>query len=275
VRFANVEAAGEQFAARVDGGMLQRLDGHGPITGGTDFDALRAGLAVGEPFDPASVRLLPVVLSPKRIICLGLNYVGHVQESNRELPTYPVLFTKWSDSLLGAHDAILRPPESSQVDYEAELALIIGRPTRRVPLSRAHEHVAGYTAANDVTMRDYQRKSHQWLQGKAWPASTPLGPYLVTGDEVGDGAQLDISLRLNGRELQRSNTSRMIFDVATTVSTLSEFVALDPGDVVLLGTPDGVGVRRDPPVFLQHGDEVTVEIEGIGELRNPVVDERI
>ncbi|MDQ6730745.1 MAG: fumarylacetoacetate hydrolase family protein [Actinomycetota bacterium] len=274
MRFANVAYDGKEFAARVEADGLRRLRGLGPIGPGTDFERLANAEGHGDALDPDLVRLLPPVVSPRRVICLGLNYRGHVQETKRELPTYPVLFTKWSDSLIGPRDAIVRPPESEQVDYEAELAVVIGRPMRRVNPENALGHVAGYTAANDVTMRDYQYKSHQWLQGKAWPRSTPLGPYLVTGDEIGDGAALDIRLLLNTEEMQHSNTENMIFGVAVTLSTLSEFVAFEAGDVVLLGTPGGVGFRRDPQVFLHQGDEVVVEIEGIGTLRNVVADEQ-
>jgi acylpyruvate hydrolase len=215
------------------------------------------------------------VLAPGKIICLGLNYGGHVAETKRELPTYPVLFTKFADAVVGPRDAIIAPPESKQIDYEAELAVVIGRPARRVPRDQALAAVAGYTVANDVTMRDYQYLSHQWLQGKAWPKSTPLGPWLVTGDEIGDASALDIRLELNGRPLQRSNTREMIFDVATTVSAISEFVNLAPGDLILMGTPDGVGFRRDPQIFLSPGDRVHVEIDGIGAIENEVVSEDV
>jgi acylpyruvate hydrolase len=212
-------------------------------------------------------------LRPGKVICLGLNYRGHVTETKRELPTYPVLFNKFAESIIGPGDDIQVPPESSQVDYEAELVVIIGRPARRVSTEEALGVIAGYSVANDVTMRDYQYKSHQWLQGKAWPNSTPVGPYLVTGDEIGDGASLDIRLELNGQEMQSSNTEKMIFGVAETISTLSEFTLLSPGDMVLMGTPGGVGFRRDPQVFLAPGDRVKVTIEGIGSVDNEVIAE--
>jgi acylpyruvate hydrolase len=203
-----------------------------------------------------------------------LNYHAHVEETKRELPSYPVLFTKFPEALVGPYAPIVKPLESNQVDYEAELAVIIGRLARRVAVEQAGEFVAGYTVANDVTMRDYQYKTHQWLQGKAWSRSTPLGPFLVTPDEVGDPGRLDIGLYLNGQRMQASNTERLIFDVPTIVSHLSEFVTLEPGDVILTGTPGGVGYRRDPQVFLQPGDRVRVEISGVGTIENEVVDER-
>jgi acylpyruvate hydrolase len=244
------------------------------MSAGCDFAAM-AGAERGAALPLADLELLPPVLAPGRIICLGLNYLGHVTETKRELPTYPVLFTKFADALVGPHAPIVAPPESRQIDYEAELAVIIGRPARRVAIADALSVVAGFTVANDVTMRDYQYKSHQWLQGKAWPSSTPLGPWLVTGDEIGDGCELDIRLALNGKELQHSNTRHMIFDVPTTIATLSEFVNLAPGDVILMGTPDGVGFRREPKVLLSPGDRVCVEIEGIGVLDNRVVGEDV
>jgi acylpyruvate hydrolase len=276
MRLANVCVDGARFAARLaDDGLLYRLKDERAIGSHTDFSTLAGAVPVGPGISPEAVRFAPPVIDPRRIICLGLNYREHVEETRRELPTYPVLFCKWADSLIGARDDIVRPPESHQVDYEAEMAVIIGQPLRRVSPDEALAGIAGLTVANDVTMRDYQYKSHQWLQGKAWPNSTPLGPYLVSGDEVDYGRALDIRLHLNGVEMQHSNTQRMIFDVGTTLSTLSEFVAFQPSDVVLMGTPGGVGYRHDPQVFLQHGDEVTVEIAGLGRLRNLVRDESL
>lgn len=274
MRYANCRSGGSSFVAAVEGDRVRRLAGVEPMTGGTDFAALDDAER-GEPIALSEVELLPPVLAPARVICLGLNYGGHVAETKRELPTYPVLFTKFADALIGAHAGIVAPPESQQIDYEAELAVVIGRRARRVSAADALAAVAGCTVANDVTMRDYQDKSHQWLQGKAWPRSTPLGPWLVTGDEIDHGRALDIRLELNGDELQHSNTRHMIFDVATTIATLSEFVDLAPGDMILMGTPDGVGFRRDPQVFLTPGDRVRVEIEGIGSIDNTVVAEEV
>ncbi|MFF3504957.1 fumarylacetoacetate hydrolase family protein [Streptomyces sp. NPDC003247] len=219
----------------------------------------------------AEVTLRPVVPEPQKIFCVGLNYRSHVTETKRDLPTYPVLFTKFPTSLIGAHEPILVPAESTQVDYEAELAVVIGKRARRVTRADALGVVAGYTIANDVTMRDYQYKTHQWLQGKAWDASTPLGPWLVTADEIGDRVgRLAVTLSLNGEVLQSSDTSRLIFDIPTLVSTVSEFTTLLPGDVILTGTPGGVGFRRDPQVFLNPGDRVVVTIDGLGELASEV-----
>lgn len=219
----------------------------------------------------AEVTLRPVVPSPQKIVCVGLNYRSHVSETNREMPTYPVLFTKFATSLIGANDPILVPAESTQVDYEAELAVVIGRTARRVRPEDALGVVGGYSIANDVTMRDYQYKTHQWLQGKTWDSSTPLGPWLVTEDEIADKVDsLPITLTLNGEVMQSSDTSRLLFDIPTLVSTVSEFTTLLPGDVILTGTPGGVGYRRDPQVFLTPGDRVVVSIDGLGELSSEV-----
>ncbi|NDZ80927.1 fumarylacetoacetate hydrolase family protein [Streptomyces sp. SID10853] len=219
----------------------------------------------------SEVRLRPVIPEPQKIICVGLNYRSHVTETERELPAYPVLFTKFPPSLIGADDPVLVPRESSQVDYEAELGIVIGRRARRVAGKDARSVIAGYTIANDVTMRDYQYKTHQWLQGKAWDACTPLGPALVSEDEIGDRiGKLAITLSLNGEVLQSSDTSMLIFDIPTLVSTVSEFTTLLPGDVILTGTPGGVGFRRDPQVFLTPGDRVSVSIDGLGELASTV-----
>jgi acylpyruvate hydrolase len=191
----------------------------------------------------------------------------------RTVSDYPVLFTKFATSLIGPYDEIVVPPESEQVDYEVELALVIGTRGRRIPEGSELEHVAGYAVANDVSMRDFQYKTHQWLQGKAWDAATPLGPMLVTPDEV-DVENLDVRLELNGETLQTSNTSLLIHDVRTIIRAVSGFATLEPGDVILTGTPGGVGFKREPQVFLHGGDRVVAEISGVGRLENVVRAER-
>jgi acylpyruvate hydrolase len=227
----------------------------------------------GERIPLADVTLRPVVPQPGKIVCVGLNYRAHVDEGVFEVPDYPALFPKYADALVASGEPVLVPPETEAADYEAELAFVVGRKARRVQWEQALAVVGGYTIANDVTMRDYQYKTHQWLQGKTWAGSTPLGPYLVTPDEVGDPGSLDISLTLNGETMQSANTSAFIFDIATLVATISEFMPLNPGDVVLTGTPSGVGYRRDPKVLLKDGDRVVVEIEKVGRLENPVAAE--
>jgi acylpyruvate hydrolase len=215
------------------------------------------------------VRLLPVVPRPSKVFCVGLNYRSHVTETNRDLPTYPVLFGKFAASLLGPYDDIVLPPESTQVDYEGELVVVIGRAGRRIDEAHALDHVLGYTVANDITMRDYQYRTHQWMQGKAWDASTPIGPYLVPPEDV-DIGKAGIRTVLNGEKVQESDVSTLIFTIPKLIATISTFTELTPGDLILTGTPSGVGYRRDPQVFLRDGDEITVEVDGVGAIRNRV-----
>jgi acylpyruvate hydrolase len=272
MKLASCRHDGEEFGAVLtERGLVRVVDR--PWGGHSDFAAIPEPAADAPAFAPEEVELLAPVPRPGKTICVGLNYRGHVAESKREEPEYPVLFTKFDDSVIGPFAPIEKPAESEQTDYEGELAIVIGAPARRVPREQALEVVAGYSVANDVTMRDYQYKTHQWLQGKAWPRTTPIGPYLVTGDEVDEARDLAIRLWLNGEEMQNSRTRLMIFDIPTLVSTISEFTELAPGDVILSGTPEGVGFRRDPQVFMRPGDRVRVEIEGIGAIENEVVAE--
>jgi len=270
MRFVSLrDSGGNEALARVESGLAYRLCGLIGIDKMITPEALREAEVepTGVPVD--DLDLLPVVPRPGKIFCVGLNYRSHIEETGRNAPTYPALFCKFASSLIAHGDAIMLPPESRQVDYEAELAVVIGRGGRRVARETALEHVLGYTIANDVTMRDFQYKTQQWVQGKAWDGSTPLGPALVTPDEIDPGT-LDIALRHNGRELQSSRTDLLIFDVAELISVISTFTRLEPGDVILTGTPGGVGYRRDPQVFLADGDVVEVEISGLGVLCNTV-----
>ncbi|MER6815064.1 fumarylacetoacetate hydrolase family protein [Spirillospora sp. NPDC000708] len=257
---------GAEALGRLDGTRVHRLLGLDRIDRAAGDPAAVPVAEDGAELD--GLTLLPVA-RPGKVFCVGLNYRAHVDETGRDLPEYPVLFPKFASNLIGHGEPILLPPESSQVDYEAELAVVIGRAGRRIPRGEALEHVLGYTIANDVTMRDFQYRTHQWMQGKAWDGSTPLGPVLVTADEL-DPGKLDLSLRLNGREMQSASTDRLIFDVPTLIEVTSQFTRLEPGDVILTGTPGGVGFRRDPQVFLADGDVVEVTIGGIGTLRNTV-----
>ncbi|RDI49348.1 fumarylacetoacetate hydrolase family protein [Nocardia mexicana] len=271
---ATYEYDGRRGVGRVDGDRLVPLAGLTELGRDTDIETLSGTTEL--PFGAvpiARVRLLPVVPNPDKIICVGLNYHAHVGETKRELPTYPVMFTKFASSLTGPRDDIIVPPESGQVDYEGELAVIIGRAGRRIARERAADHVLGYAVANDVTMRDYQYRTHQWLQGKAWDSSTPIGPYLVRPDEV-DISRAGIRTVVRGETVQSSDLSKLIFDVPTLIATVSEFTTVLPGDVILTGTPGGVGYRREPQLFLRDGDEVSVEIDGVGRLVNRVRGEK-
>jgi acylpyruvate hydrolase len=272
MRFVSYEYAGRQQAGAIFDEHVVPLNKVTELGRQTPLELLREPeLRHAQRLPLDQVRLRPVIPNPEKIICVGLNYRSHVSETGRETPKYPVFFTKFASSLIGPDDPIIVPAESQQVDYEAELAVVIGTPARRVPKDRARSVIAGYTVANDITMRDYQYKTHQWLQGKAWDASTPLGPHLVSEDEVGDAVgKLGISLTLNGRTLQSADTSLLMFDIPTLISTVSQFTTLRPGDIILTGTPGGVGFRRDPQVFLSPGDHVSVSVQHIGELHNDV-----
>lgn len=226
--------------------------------------------ADGEPVALAEVRLLAPVPRPGKVIGIGLNYRDHAAESGQPIPTAPILFPKFANSVIGPGEAIVIPPETEQPDYEAELGVVIGRTAHRVPRAEALSYVAGYTCVNDVSARDLQFESSQWMLGKAIDTFLPCGPWLVTADEIPDPQALGIRLTLNGEELQSSSTAQMVFGVAELVASLSRTMTLEPGDLIATGTPPGVGFARKPPIWLRDGDEVTVEVEGIGALTNPV-----
>jgi 2-keto-4-pentenoate hydratase/2-oxohepta-3-ene-1,7-dioic acid hydratase in catechol pathway len=220
-----------------------------------------------------SVRLLPPVPDPPKIVCLGLNYRDHAAESGAPIPKDPVLFSKYATALTGHDSPIVLPPVSKEVDYEAELVIVVGKRGRNISEQAAMEHVAGYTIGHDVSARDWQLKKDQkqWMVGKTFDTFAPTGPTLVTADEVRDPHNLAIRLRLNGQTMQDSNTKQMIFSVGAVLAYLSQVFTLEPGDLIFTGTPPGVGFARKPPVFLKGGDVAEVEIEGLGVLRNPVV----
>ncbi len=211
--------------------------------------------------------------SPTKIICVGLNYRDHAEEQGSDLPTAPLLFAKWSNALIGPGEPIVLPPESSQVDYEAELGVVIGRTGRRVAERDALDHVRGYVCVNDVSARDLQFADGQWTRGKSPDTFCPVGPRLVPREEVEDPQSLAIRCLVNGEVLQDSTTANMVFSVAEIIAYVTRTVTLVPGDLIATGTPAGVGVFRDPQVLLQDGDEVTVEVEGLGQLTNPVTKE--
>ena len=221
----------------------------------------------------ADAQFFAAVHDPHKIICIGLNYKDHAAESGVPIPKDPVLFSKYATALIGHGEAIVLPPVSSEVDYEAELVVVIGRRGRNIPAAAALEYVAGYTIGHDVSARDWQLKKDgkQWMAGKTFDTFAPMGPYLVTADEVPDPQNLRIALRLNGQTMQDSSTTQLIFGIKEAVAYISQVMTLEPGDVIYTGTPPGVGVARKPPVFLKPGDVCEVEIEGLGVLRNPVV----
>lgn len=216
---------------------------------------------------------LPIAHPPK-FICVGLNYLEHAKEGGHAPPTYPSFFARFDRSLVAAGEPVIRPKNSIQLDYECELTIVIGKGGRHIPESKALEHVFGYTLFNDVSVRDFQRKTTQWLAGKNFDGTGPLGPVVVTAEALPPGASgLKIMTRVNGETMQSSNTDDMIFSTARCISLLSEFMTLEPGDLIATGTPSGVAHARKPPAWMKAGDVVEVEVEKIGVLRNPVIDE--
>ena len=207
---------------------------------------------------------------PGKIICVGLNYRDHAEEQGVELPKRPLLFSKWGNTLIGPGDPIVLPPIAEQVDYEAELGVVMGAKVSRVSTENALEAVRGYTCANDVSARDLQFSDGQWVRGKSLDTFCPVGPRLVPASEIGDPQRLPIRAILNGQVLQDSNTANMVFSVAEIIAFVTQAITLEPGDLILTGTPAGVGVFREPKMLLRDGDEITIEIDGIGALTNPV-----
>lgn len=261
-------------AARQEGDELVLLpyaDVGALLAAGDDWHE-RAASADGERLPLAESSLAPLVPHPNKIVCLGLNYATHIKEMGRPTPAHPTLFAKYDGSLIGAHDDIHMPPVSDDLDWEAELCVVVGRSGRYVPREKALEHVAGYTVTNDITVRDWQHRTREFLSGKTFEATTPVGPALVTPDELPPGASgLDISCSVDGHTMQKSNTADLLFDVADTIAYVSTIITLLPGDLILTGTPGGVGAGRDPKVFLRPGQELVTVVEGLGELRNTVV----
>jgi acylpyruvate hydrolase len=222
----------------------------------------------------AQADFAPVVPRPGKIICVGLNYRSHILETGRELPDYPTLFAKFADTLLGARDDLVLPSVSERVDWEAELGVVIGRPVHRATSAEAAAAIAGYTVVNDVSMRDWQRRTMQWLAGKAFERSTPAGPYLVTPDEVGDAADLEVRCEVDGVVMQQSRTSDLLFSPADIAAYASQIITLKPGDLIVTGTPSGVGDARKPAVYLKPGNVLRTWVEGLGECVNRCVAEK-
>ena len=262
--------SGDQVTASFDTGVAD-LDAH--IAAGTLADA-GAKAAAGETVDQASLTFLPPVVRPSKIICLGLNYRDHAEEAGLGIPEFPVLFARFPSSLIGHGAPIILPKVSSQLDWEAELVVVLGKGGKHIAEADALDHVAGYSVFNDASIRDYQLKTPQWTAGKNFDDTGAFGPWLVTPDELPAGAAgLKIECRLDGQIMQSSNTSNLIFNVANTIHLLSTFMTLEAGDVLVMGTPGGVGLARKPPVFMTAGQVCEVEIEGVGLLSNPIVAE--
>ena len=233
-----------------------------------------ARVAKGDIIDTDTVELLPPILAPGKVICVGLNYLDHASESSMKAPDYPTLFARFASSIIAHGQDVLRPVESEKLDFEGELVAVIGKSGRRISRASALDHVAGYSIFNDGSIRDFQLRTPQWTMGKNFDGTGAFGPAFVTADALPPGARgLKLETRLNGKVVQSASTDDLIFDVANLVSMISVGITLEPGDVIVTGTPSGVGAARKPPLFMQAGDVCEVEIEGIGILRNRVVDD--
>ena len=283
MRFVTFETEGCAQPGVLSGGELIPIGGAGfdsllsVIAGGPDaIDRVRRWLKnppPGQPFDPATTTLLAPLPRPPKIVCIGLNYRDHAAESNLPIPETPTVFAKFHTAVTGHRHPIVLPKNSAKPDYEAEFAVVIGQGGRHIPEARWRQHVFGYTIANDVSARDFQLATTQWMIGKTFDTFAPIGPAIVTADEIEDPHNLDISLSLSGEVMQRSNTRHLIFGVPKLIAFLSSVFTLEPGDIISTGTPAGVGFARQPPRWLKPGDEVVVRVEGLGELVNPVVAE--
>ncbi len=238
-----------------------------------DRSAIAEALQDGEELDPNTIEFLPPVAAPRKIICVGLNYADHAAETGRPEITYPSVFSRFATSLTGHNTPIIRPVVSEQLDFEGELAAIIGRGGRNISQDQALEHIAGYSIFNDASVRDFQKRTTQWTMGKNFDETGAFGPEFVTADELPPGCKgLTLTTRLNGAVMQQASTDSMIFDVAALIALLSEVMTLESGDVIVSGTPAGVGMARTPPLWMKPGDVVEVEIEQLGALRNSVSD---
>jgi acylpyruvate hydrolase len=272
MRFVTVRFGGATKAGRVEGSDVVLLDA--PDVG----TLLAAGAdAIAETGDRVALDaadLAPPVLAPQKIVCVGLNYRNHILETGRELPTDPTLFVKFPGTLIGPTDPIVLPRVSQQVDWEGELAFVVGRRVRNVSGDAARDAIAGYTIANDISARDWQYKTSSWIPGKVFEATCPMGPAVVTPDELGGGDDLLLRCEVDGAVMQEARTSELVFPPTVLVEFVSTLVTLEPGDVFLTGTPGGVGVARTPAVFLAPGQVVRTTIEGIGEMVNECVEDK-
>lgn len=285
MRFLTYDRAGQTGLATLKGSRWIGVDHSHPQGPGTlesliasGSDAVQDGgdwiIAHGAPLSEGDFQFLPPLRRPPKIICVGLNYRDHTAESKYEQPDYPTLFARFATSLVGHDQAIVRPSASDQLDFEGELVAVIGQGGRHISRQDALKHVAGWSIFNEASVRDYQFKSPQWTMGKNFDRTGAFGPVFVTADEVSDGGTgLRLETRLNGEVVQSASTSDMVFDVATQIAVISEGITLEPGDVIVTGTPAGVGIGRKPPLWMKPGDVAEVEIEGLGILRNPIVAE--
>jgi len=270
VKLATIRTASGTAAVRVDEDAAVDLGAVdlGAFLAHPDWRAA-AQAADGPRYDLAGLDYAPLVPNPEKIFCVGLNYRTHILEMGRELPEYPALFAKFARALVGAHDPVALPAGSERVDWEAELGVVVGAEVRHATREQAAAAIAGYTVVNDVTARDFQYRSVEWLQGKTFERSTPVGPWLVTDAEPGE-----ISCEVDGDTVQQADTSDLVFDAAALVSYISRIITLVPGDIIATGTPGGVGHARKPARYLAEGSKLVTRIEGVGELSNTLIKER-
>ena len=270
MRLATIRTTDGTTAVRVDGSEAVEIEAEdvGALLRQEDW-ATRAAAADGRRHAAKSLDYARLISRPEKIICTGLNYRSHILEMGRELPEYPTLFAKYSAALVGAHDDIILPNVSQMVDWEAELAVVVGSPVRHATPDEAAAAIAGYSVLNDVTARDWQNRTLQWLQGKTFEATTPLGPELVTTDDKAVTASgFELRCEVDGEVMQSANSSDLVFGPTALVAYISDIMTLEPGDVIATGTPGGVGSARTPPRYLEHANIVVTRIEGIGECRN-------
>ncbi|MFE0673046.1 fumarylacetoacetate hydrolase family protein [Streptomyces sp. NPDC058867] len=277
MKLATLRTDGTTRAVRLDGDVL--IDLGVPDVGALLAEegwAERAATATGTAHPVRGADFAPLVPAPSKVVCVGLNYRNHIQEMGRDLPEHPTLFAKFADSLIGAGDDIVRPDETEKFDWEVELAVVVGAPVRRARGAEAEAAIAGFTVLNDITCRDWQFRTREWLQGKTWDSTTPVGPYLVTPDELPGGVRpaVEVKLLVDGEVMQSDSTGDLLFDPVALVEYVSTVVRLNPGDIIATGTPGGVGHARRPERYLLGGETVVTEIEGIGRLENRVVKEK-
>ncbi len=270
MRLVTIRTANGTRAGRVDGDRVVELDSPdvGVLLSDPDWERV-AAVGSGPEHALVEADLATLVPRPSKVVCLGLNYASHIKEMGRELPKYPTLFAKFAGTLIGARDPILLPRVSEQVDWEVELGVVIGRPARHLSEREAAAAIGGYTVINDVSVRDYQSHTNQFLAGKIFEQTTPVGPAMVTLDELPDGgADLRVCCEVDGRLMQDGRTSDLLFNPAQIIAYLSEIITLEPGDLIATGTPAGVGAARTPPVWLRPGQVVRTVVEGVGECVN-------
>lgn len=271
VTYGAVTGEGVIDLGRVFGDALPTL--HAVLAAGALEDVESSVQKVDVDCQVDEIEFLPPIPDPEKIVCVGLNYATHVAETGRGDSDYPVLFPRYANTQVGHGQPMVKPRESDAFDYEGELAVIVGKAGRRIPEAQALDHVAGYACYNDGSIRDWQRHTHQFMPGKNFPGTGGFGPWMVTADELTDPTALTLVTRLNGQEMQRATTDLLIFTIPYLLHYISTFTELVPGDVIITGTPGGVGFKRNPPVFMKAGDVIEVEISGIGTLRNPVIAE--